>query len=138
MRALVCMTVLCVAALVIASGLGCTNLFPWGSNDIPLVASVSELRLGPGTDVGTFEITESRADLSRRASLLVTNCLDCPPGAIGPVEPAEFTTHGLTPQTMTVHVSRAGLSEGTYTGYVQVYAANGAAIVAVVVVVGPQ
>jgi len=115
-----------IGAVVLCAALnaGCfpfAALLSWGSNDIPLRASTEELRFDPGVSVGTFTVFETRDDLSRCAvtsSFLVTE--GAPASLIGPVKPSEFTTHGLDPQTVTVHVDRTGVAAGTYQGWVMV------------------
>jgi hypothetical protein len=115
---------LAVALGVAVPSAGCsflTNPFPWGDYSVAPVATPAELRLGPETDVATFQLAEPRADLSREMTTFPTACLDCPQGSVGPIEPAEFTTHGLTPLTVTVHVDRTGLTAGEHTGYAYVH-----------------
>jgi len=139
-------------ALVIGAGLlgvGCEflrNPFPWGSYSVSPVVTPATLRFEPGTDVATFQLAEPRANMSRPMYDFPISCLDCPESAVGPIEPAEFTTHGLSPTTITVHVDRTGLAPGEYTGYAYVHTKgiegtpqdpDGAASVTVVIVVGP-
>jgi hypothetical protein len=96
--------------------------------------------------VATFQLAEPRANLSRRMTAFPTACLNCPQGSVGPIEPAEFTTHGLTPLTVTVRVDRTGITEGEHTGYAYVHTEgiqgtpqhpDGALTVPVVIIVGP-
>lgn len=135
----------CIAVALLCAGcsLDLTGLLP--RTEQPL-ASPMELRLEPGTDSASFEVSESRADLSRAMRTLSSVCSGCPAGMISSVSPASFRTDGNTPVAVTVTVSREGLAAGEHTAYV--YAAtesngltgsepNGAVFVAVTVVVGP-